>query len=256
MIYRLVRSMNSRDFNEASIAPRTDATPPVVSMLIADAVATLDVDPGSSRGYLARAFAILKAHAVHESRFRAKTGSRGGLARWQLNRIIDHVEHHLAQRITAEDLAGLIGISVGQLFRAFKVSIGIAPLHYVAARRVDLACSLMRTSNDSLAHIALSAGFCDQSHLCRVFRRRMGNTPAAWRRENAQDPTHRGKNWLVRPPASSSSRAAKGVEQVDRVCDPSSLDAAGDSTDEGRIRGREGSASDCQPCARWRPGSI
>jgi AraC family transcriptional regulator len=202
----LEQQRNSLDFNDTSVISPRDATPPIVSMVIANAVATFDADPGSSRGYLARAFAILRARAAHGPRSGNSADSRGGLARWQLNRIIDHVELHLAQRITGKDLAGLIGVSVGQLFRAFKTSVGIAPLHYVAARRIDLVCALMRTSSDSLAHIAHSAGFCDQAHLSRAFRRRMGSTPGAWRRENARVPGHSGTARRERPTASSSSR--------------------------------------------------
>jgi len=50
-------------------------------------------------------------------------------------------DKHLADRITADDLANLIDTSVGRLFRAFKASVGIPPLHYVACRRVEFACS-------------------------------------------------------------------------------------------------------------------
>jgi hypothetical protein len=53
----LEQQRNSLDFNDTSAISPRDATPPIVSMLIANAVATFDVDPGSSRGYLARAFA-------------------------------------------------------------------------------------------------------------------------------------------------------------------------------------------------------
>jgi AraC family transcriptional regulator len=160
----------------------------MVASLVAGALATLDADRGASRRYLTRASAILQAFVVHDGRSNRATRSGGGLAHWQLNRIVDYIEHHLAERITGEDLATLIDVSIGQLFRAFKVSVGIPPLQYVASRRLELAFSLMRTSSEPLSQIALTAGFCDQSHLCRVFRRVVGVTPAAWRKENAEAP--------------------------------------------------------------------
>ena len=180
--------MNALDSDGFSIEAPAEAVPAIVSMLIADAVAAFDANPSTSRTYLMRASAILQARAASDGAHHADSRSQGGLARWQLNRIIDYIEQHLAERITAEDLAGVIDVSIGQIFRAFKASVGIPPLRYVAARRLDLACSLLRSSMESLSQIALMAGFCDQSHLCRVFRRLTGVTPAVWRRVNAADP--------------------------------------------------------------------
>ena len=125
---------------------------------------------------------------AHEAEAGREGRPRGGLARWQLNRLVDYIDQHLAARITGEDLATLIEVSVGQLFRAFKASVGLPPLQYVLSRRLELACSLLRTSREPLSQIALTAGFRDQSHLCRVFRRVLDVTPAAWRRANAADP--------------------------------------------------------------------
>jgi AraC-like DNA-binding protein len=41
----------------------------------------------------------------------------------------------------------------------------------------------MMTSAEPLSEIALSVGFSDQAHLCRLFRQAFGQSPASWRRE-------------------------------------------------------------------------
>lgn len=161
---------------------------PAVATLIAGAMATLDLDPDASRHYLKRASAILKACAARDPHSGHVVRTRGGLAHWQLNRVVDYIEHHLSERITGEDLADLIDVSVGQLFRAFKANVGVPPLQYVASRRLERACRLLRNTEEPLSQIAVTAGFCDQSHLCRVFRRLLGATPATWRRQNAAAP--------------------------------------------------------------------
>jgi AraC-like DNA-binding protein len=44
---------------------------------------------------------------------------------------------------------------------------------------------MMLTTTEPLCRIALDCGLCDQSHLTRLFRRVVGTTPNAWRREYA-----------------------------------------------------------------------
>ena len=202
-----VRSMNDSDTYQLSTETLPECVP-AMATLIAGAVATFDVDRNAARRYLMRASAILQACAAHEPENGREARSRGGLAGWQLNRLVDYIEQHLAERITGEDLAGLIDVSIGQLFRTFKASVGIPPLQYVASRRLEFVCLLLRTSRESLSQIAVTAGFYDQSHLCRVFRRVLGVTPAVWRRENCRrSPCRRGQQ--TRTPAGASAAAAR-----------------------------------------------
>jgi AraC family transcriptional regulator len=158
--------------------------PAAVPSLIDAAVAAFDADRDSSRRYLLRASALLRAKRGvclrGESARRSET--RGGLLAWQLNRALDYIEMHLADKITAMDLAGLINVSPGQLFRTFKLSVGVTPLHYVARRRFELACTMMRTTREPLSGVAVACGLCDQAHLCKVFRRMIGMSPSTWRR--------------------------------------------------------------------------
>jgi transcriptional regulator GlxA family with amidase domain len=164
-------------------APDEDI-PTAIPGLINAAVAAFDADRDTSRRYLLRASALLCVKRV------ARTGvesarhseSRGGLLAWQLNRVLDYVEMHLADKITVMDLAGLTNVSIGRLSRAFKISVGVSPGHYIAKRRVDLACKMMRTTGHALAQIAVACGLCDQPHLCKLFRRIVGMSPSAWRR--------------------------------------------------------------------------
>jgi AraC family transcriptional regulator len=175
--------MNSPLPDDLINAPNEDI-PTAVPSLIDAAVAAFDADRDSSRRYLLRASALLRVKRA------ARTGtenvrrseSRGGLLAWQLNRVVDYIETHLADKISAVDLADLIKVSMGQLFRAFKISVGVTPFHYLARRRVELACSMMRTTREPLSQVAVACGLCDQAHLCKVFRRVTGMSPSAWRR--------------------------------------------------------------------------
>jgi AraC-like DNA-binding protein len=79
-------------------------------------------------------------------------------------------------------------MSKGQFFRAFKVSVGLPPLQYIARRRIERAREMMNTTTEPLSQIAIACGLYDQSHFCRIFRRIVGQSPGQWQRANARDP--------------------------------------------------------------------
>ena len=90
---------------------------------------------------------------------------------------------HLGGRIRTNDLAEVAQLSVSHFTRAFKETFGETPIGYVSRRRMLYAQDLMLKSGERLAQIALTCGHCDQSHFTRVFRRKVGMSPRAWRRQ-------------------------------------------------------------------------
>jgi AraC family transcriptional regulator len=112
------------------------------------------------------------------------TPARGGLAPWQVLRVEAYVDANLNSTVRARDLAAIARLSTGHFSRAFKRSLGLGPLAYIAKRRVTCAQSLMLTTDEPLCQIALACGFYDQSHLTRVFRRYAATSPHDWRRRH------------------------------------------------------------------------
>lgn len=107
---------------------------------------------------------------------------RGGLLAWQARRVIAHVDANLDRRIPVSELAALLPLSSSYFQRAFKRTFGVGPHAYLTHRRIEAAQGLMLTTHDSLTEIALTCGLADQSHLSRLFRRIVGESPQAWRR--------------------------------------------------------------------------
>lgn len=164
--------------------------PIAIRSLIDAALAAFDADRDTSRRYLSYASALLRLNrgAGTDAGIGRQTQSRGGLLVWQLNRVIDYIETHLAEKISAIDLADLLEMSTGRLFRAFKISVGITPFRYIARRRVEFACTMLRTTREPLSQVAIACGMCDQAYLCRAFRRQTGMSPSEWRREHQDEP--------------------------------------------------------------------
>ena len=137
-------------------------------------------DREAAKASLATASSILRSEI--ERRSRAKGARPGALAPWQIARVRAFIDENLHRTIHAKDLSAVAQRSRAHFSRSFKQDFGEPPHAYVVRRRLERACHLMITSSASLSEIALSAGFSDQSHLCRHFRPAFGQSPSRWRR--------------------------------------------------------------------------
>jgi AraC-like DNA-binding protein len=104
-----------------------------------------------------------------------------GFPRYLVRRIEELIETRMEGRCDIAELAGSIGYSPSHFFRMFRRSFGVTPHTYVTQRRVAAAQRLLLRTDLRLTEVALMAGFCDQSHLSRTFRRFVGLAPRAFR---------------------------------------------------------------------------
>jgi AraC family transcriptional regulator len=91
-----------------------------------------------------------------------------------VGRAEEYLRAHFAERIELNDVAAAVGQPAGQVVRQFRAHVGDSPCGYVRRLRVDWALRELSTSARSLSEIALDAGFADQSHFTRVFKRQVG----------------------------------------------------------------------------------
>jgi AraC family transcriptional regulator len=108
----------------------------------------------------------------------------GGRPPW-MSRIIDVVESDLACAPTLSQLAAEVGLHPAHVSRVFRKTCGETLGEYVRRRRVEEANRAL-CGDLSLAEIAAQAGFSDQAHFTRVFRRHFGISPGARRRAMRQ----------------------------------------------------------------------
>jgi AraC-like DNA-binding protein len=104
--------------------------------------------------------------------------NRGGLSPAMKNRICDFIELHISEKISLDALSAIAGLSPHHFARAFQQSLGIPPHRYLLRRRLEHVEQMLRDTQLPLSHIALAAGFSDQSHLNRHFRRLTGMSPS------------------------------------------------------------------------------
>lgn len=98
-----------------------------------------------------------------------------------LSQAMRFISERYSDSITNRDLAKACGLSVRAFERQFRATYNVSPHDYVRQLRVRMSCSALVFSGKSLAHIASTFGFADQSHYTKEFRRFLGETPRAYR---------------------------------------------------------------------------
>jgi AraC-like DNA-binding protein len=95
--------------------------------------------------------------------------------------VLDHIDSHLAGDCRVPALARAAGVGEKTLNAAFRAAVGVTTAAYVRERRIARAADLLLTSEWSVDRIAELTGFPNRHYLSRVFAKRMGAAPAAYR---------------------------------------------------------------------------
>jgi len=122
------------------------------------------------------------AHAIYVYGEASPTLIRGHLAPWQARRAKDFLNANLDGDVSLASVAAECNLSVSHFAHAFRRTFGRPPHRWLMERRIDVAEGLLLTSRLTLAEIASKCGFADQSALSRSFKRVLGESPGAWRR--------------------------------------------------------------------------
>ncbi|HZD71433.1 MAG TPA: AraC family transcriptional regulator [Actinomycetes bacterium] len=91
----------------------------------------------------------------------------------------DYLAAHAGEQTPASTLERITGIDRFTLARHFRRAFGTSPDRYRTMRRLALARTAIENGLP-LAEVAAHAGFADQSHMTRQFKRTYGMTPGQW----------------------------------------------------------------------------
>ena len=84
-----------------------------------------------------------------------------------------------------EELSAQLGVSKSHLVRVFSAEMGVGPGQYLTGVRLDAAKALLARRDYPLEVVATLCGFSGANYLCKVFKKHTGQTPAAFRAQNA-----------------------------------------------------------------------
>ena len=100
--------------------------------------------------------------------------------RW-LAPAMELLREQFSEHLTLAHVAASVGVHPIHLARGFRRFCRCTVGEYIRQLRIEHACHELCASDASLAAIASAAGFSDQSHFSRTFKRLMAMTPAQYR---------------------------------------------------------------------------
>jgi AraC-like DNA-binding protein len=98
----------------------------------------------------------------------------------QLARAAEFIAENCTRALKLDDVCEAAGLSASHLIRAFKERYGMTPHAYLINRRIQYSRAQLRRGR-LIADVALDAGFADQAHLQRTFKRLVAATPGQYR---------------------------------------------------------------------------
>ena len=90
--------------------------------------------------------------------------------------IIEDVAANFSEPLTLREIGKAHGYSVYQIIRMFRRLLGTTPHAYIMKLRISYAAERL-VQGETIAGAAADAGFSDQSHMTRHFKRIFGATP-------------------------------------------------------------------------------
>jgi AraC family transcriptional regulator len=144
--------------------------------------------PRSLRGDIERPPLRLVPDGEEARRGADRPAFRGGLAGGALRRVRAYIDAHIGERISLGELARQAGCSRFHFARQFRLSTGESPMGYLRRVRIERSKSILQSSDTTIAQVAASLGFSDQSHFTRIFGRVVGVSPGSFARRDDWGP--------------------------------------------------------------------
>ncbi|RJT42489.1 AraC family transcriptional regulator [Mesorhizobium waimense] len=148
---------------------------PALRGTLLSALASLDeeLDELFVADFIAQLAQNLERHAGQPAKPMEKTAWRAAaLAR-------DYLEENAERAVRSDELVAVTGLDRYALSRHFRATYSTSPHRFLLMRRLQRARRMIE-AGEALAEIAIAAGFSDQSHFNRHFKKAFGLTPGRW----------------------------------------------------------------------------
>lgn len=94
----------------------------------------------------------------------------------------EYIRAHCTEPIGLGHVARHVGLTSTYLSTLFKRELGVGFSDYLLNERLSRICAQLTESRETISQISRRNGFPDYQHFCKTFKKRIGVTPAAYRR--------------------------------------------------------------------------
>jgi AraC-like DNA-binding protein len=93
-----------------------------------------------------------------------------------------YVDANLAEELDVETLCHNFGMSKSSLYLLSRKALGMGVTDYIRERRLKRACELLMDTALPVSAVAERVGYSDMGYFTKVFKKQMGCTPSAYRK--------------------------------------------------------------------------
>ncbi|MEO8758694.1 MAG: AraC family transcriptional regulator [Devosia sp.] len=161
----------------------------LLASTVREILGLVDAATPGSQAILGRLMELLFVETLrrHVSRLPAgEHGWFGALNDPVVGRALQLIHLDPSRQCTIDLLAREVGSSRTVLGERFRALLGRPPIDYVTTWRIQLAGERLRLGHESIAQVAVSAGYESVTSFSRAFRRLTGQSPGQWRERNAR----------------------------------------------------------------------
>lgn len=163
-----------------------DAVGGPIASTIREILGLVDAAAPGSQAILGRLMELLFVETLRRHVARLPAGERGWFGALNdpvVGRALQSIHADPSRPWTIEVLAREVGTSRTVLGERFRALLGRPPIDYVTAWRIQLAAERLRLGRESIAQVAIAAGYESETSFSRAFRRVTGQSPGRWREQ-------------------------------------------------------------------------
>ncbi len=101
-------------------------------------------------------------------------------------RSISYIHEHYYEKINVDTLTKIANLSRSTFLRKFTEVCKISPSEYITNRRLEVAEYMLLNTSESILNVAFKCGFYDAAHFTRIFTKKKGITPSAFRKKGTK----------------------------------------------------------------------
>ncbi len=101
-----------------------------------------------------------------------------------VKQIKQYIAEHITEPMTLSEISDAVHLVPHYCCSVFSKQVGQTLFEFIASQRIEMAKSLIRTTDLSLTDISANCGFSDYNYFSRVFKKQTGFSPLKYKKTN------------------------------------------------------------------------